>query len=114
MDKSKNLKILSIPFAVFILIIAFSKFGSDVFFEKNITCLLNGITISLIMSTYFLIKNSKLFLNAIMLLCLVALIINIYYFVSFSIDNDNSKYLAMLAIIPFTGFCIHYYNEVFD
>lgn len=114
MDKSKNLKILSIPFAVFMLIIAFSKIGSEVFFEKNVASLLNGFTIIWIMLAYFILKKSKIYLHITMAICLFALAINIYYFVSFSIDNDNTKYLAMLAIIPFSGFCIHYYNEMFD
>jgi len=114
MDKSKNLKFLSIPFAIFMLIIAVSKFGSNDFFEKYITALLNGTTIILIMLAYFIVKKSKLFLHSLIALCICALVLNIYYFISYSIDNNNNKYLAMLAIIPFSGYCIHYYNEFFD
>jgi len=112
-----KLKLLTIPFALFIYAIAaismFSKNGGPI--DMSGFALINPIALTFVMLSYYVIKKNQKYLLATFIIALGAFIYNLVSLIRITAGSiEGEKSIAILFLIPFGAFLIYFYYEVFE
>lgn len=112
-----KLKLLTIPFALFIYAVtAIALFAeSDGPIQMSGLALINPIALTFVMLCYYVFTKSQKYLLATFVIALVAFIYNLVNFIRIIVGSiEGEKSLTILFLIPFGAFLIYFYYEVFD
>lgn len=112
-----KLRLLIIPFAIFVYLISGFIFFGEVSdkYRLGLTDYMNPIAITCMFLTFFVLKSNQKFLLFTFLVVLVTFVLNGWNFIQLMAGNMNGeKSLVTLYLIPLGAFFIYFYYEVFD
>lgn len=112
-----KIKILTLPFAFFIYFISANQLlnNEDLYRNEYVTHVANLIALSFVLTSYFLLKESRNFLIITLAMAITALASSAIAYMQILMGNmGGAKNMYILFMLPFGLYLIYFYYELYD